>query len=101
MSDFPPKRMLNASTGLGRVVLVTGGASPRGFGHTAAVLMARHGARVVVTDLKKFEEGGRKVVEEIKAFGGQAAWIDLDVTKEEEYKRAVEFAETTVRQFCF
>lgn len=89
------KRMINASTGLGRVVLVTGGASAVGFGHQSAVLMAKHGARVVVTDLAKFEAGGLKVVEEIKAFGGEAAWCPLDVTSEDDYKRAVEFTEKT------
>jgi NAD(P)-dependent dehydrogenase (short-subunit alcohol dehydrogenase family) len=35
----------------GRGVIVTGGASPRGLGLATAVLMARHGARVMLTDL--------------------------------------------------
>lgn len=84
-----------APCSLFRVVLVTGGASSRGFGHTSAVLMAKHGARVVITDLPRFEAGGLKVIDEIKSFGGQAAWFPLDVTDEEQYKRAVEFTEKT------
>lgn len=78
MSGIAPapigKRMLNASTGKGRVVFITGAASPKGFGHNAAVLLARHGARVVVTDLPQFEAGGKKVLDEIKAEGGEAVW---------------------------
>jgi nucleoside-diphosphate-sugar epimerase len=69
--------MLNASTGQGRVAFISGAASPIGFGHTAAVLLARHGAKVVVTDLKSAEELGKKVVAEIKAEGGEAVWFVL------------------------
>jgi NAD(P)-dependent dehydrogenase (short-subunit alcohol dehydrogenase family) len=35
----------------GRGVIITGGASPRGLGLAAALLMAEHGARVLITDL--------------------------------------------------
>ncbi|KAI9022645.1 short-chain dehydrogenase/reductase SDR [Hyaloraphidium curvatum] len=101
MASFTPHpagtgpRMLNPSTSQGRVVFVTGGASPKGFGHTAAVLMARHGARVVVTDLAAFEANGKKVVAEIEAEGGKAAWCPLDVTDEAQWEEAIAFAERT------
>ncbi|KAI9003795.1 short-chain dehydrogenase/reductase SDR [Hyaloraphidium curvatum] len=90
------KRMVNPSSGLGRVCLVTGAGSKKGFGRMASVLFARHGARVIVTDLPAFEEGGRKVVSEIEAEGeGKAAWFPLDVTDERQWKEAIAFAERT------
>ncbi|KAI9003038.1 dehydrogenase with different specificity [Hyaloraphidium curvatum] len=87
--------MLNPSTGLGRVVLITGAGSKRGFGRTSAVLLARHGARVVVTDLPSQAATGREVVEEIRRDGGEAEWFPLDVTSEGGWKDAVAFAERT------
>jgi NAD(P)-dependent dehydrogenase (short-subunit alcohol dehydrogenase family) len=62
----------------GRVVVVTGGA--RGIGREVAILMARHGAQVVVNDYGGSEAGSGaarapadEVVNEIKKAGGQAA----------------------------
>src|SRR2546421_6035490 len=62
----------------GRVVLVTGAA--RGIGREIAILMARHGAQVVVNDYGGSEAGtgaarapADDVVSEIKKAGGQAA----------------------------
>jgi NAD(P)-dependent dehydrogenase (short-subunit alcohol dehydrogenase family) len=61
----------------GKVAVVTG--SGGGIGRDIALLMARHGARVVVNDVGASLAGegqdatpGRKVVAEIEAFGGQA-----------------------------
>lgn len=85
----PGKRMLNAD-GSSRVTLITGAGSKRGFGRTSAVLLAAHGAKVVVTDLASFAEQGRQVVAEIRADGGEAEWYPLDVTKESDWKAAVE-----------
>ncbi len=70
----------------GKVALVTGAA--RGIGQATAVLFAREGARVVVTDL--LEEEGRAVVDSIKKSGGQAIFVPLDVTKADQWQRAVE-----------
>lgn len=61
----------------GKVVVVTG--AGRGIGREIALLMARHGARVVVNDVGVSVEGAQEeqnpahdVVEEIRAAGGEA-----------------------------
>lgn len=59
----------------GRIALVTGAAS--GMGRSTAHLFADEGARVAVTDLKR--EGVDRVVEEIRAAGGEARGWALDV----------------------
>lgn len=73
LAGFGP-RMINSSTGLGRVSLITGAASPNGFGRRTAQLLAKHGARVVVTDVPTMESMGKELVDEIKKEGGQAIW---------------------------
>lgn len=83
------RRMLNAD-GSGRVTLITGAGSTRGFGRTSALLLAKHGARVIVTDLPQFAEQGRKTVQEIRQAGGQAEWYPLDVTSEVNWAQAIE-----------
>ena len=61
-----------------RVAVVTGSTS--GLGKATALLCAREGARVVVTG--RNAERGLAVVDEISAFGGEAAFIPCDVTDE-------------------
>jgi NAD(P)-dependent dehydrogenase (short-subunit alcohol dehydrogenase family) len=70
----------------GKVAIVTGGAS--GMGQSEAVIFAREGARVVVADL--LEREGQQTVDTIKAAGGQARFVKLDVTSEAEWRGAVE-----------
>jgi NAD(P)-dependent dehydrogenase (short-subunit alcohol dehydrogenase family) len=70
----------------GKVALITGGAS--GMGQSEATLFAREGARVVVADLLE-AEGGR-TVDTIKAVGGQARFIKLDVGREGEWRAVVD-----------
>jgi NAD(P)-dependent dehydrogenase (short-subunit alcohol dehydrogenase family) len=70
----------------GKVAVVTGGAS--GMGQSEAVIFAREGARVVVADL--LEREGQQTVDTIKAAGGQARFVKLDVTSEAEWRAAVE-----------
>ncbi len=69
-----------------RVAIVTG--AGRGLGRAHALELARHGARVVVSDLGTTRDGRKpegeddpaaSVVREIEAAGGQAAWCREDV----------------------
>ncbi len=69
----------------GKVALITGGAS--GMGQSEATIFAREGARVVVGDVLEFE--GRQVAEKIAAGGGQARFVKLDVTNEDDWQAAV------------
>lgn len=72
----------------GRVAIVTGGA--RGLGRDYSLMLARHGAKVVVNDLGGDRAGGGKssqaadaVVAEVKAAGGDAvANYDTVATRE-------------------
>lgn len=64
----------------GSVAIVTGGAL--GIGKAAALLMAREGASVAVTDV--LDEEGAKVVRDIKTSGLCAEYWHLDVSKEAE-----------------
>jgi cyclopentanol dehydrogenase len=76
----------------GKVALISGGA--RGMGAAEARLLAREGAKVVIGDL--LEEEGKQVEAEINEAGGEALFITLDVTREEDWKQAIE---ATVRRF--
>jgi NAD(P)-dependent dehydrogenase (short-subunit alcohol dehydrogenase family) len=72
----------------GKVAIVTGGAS--GMGQSEAIIFAREGARVVVADL--LEREGAQTVEAIKAAGGTARFVKLDVTSEAEWRAAIDAA---------
>ena len=74
----------------GKVALISGAA--RGMGAAEARLFAREGARVVLGDVLAGE--GKAVEAEIAAKGGQAAFVALDVTREEDWTRAVALAES-------
>ena len=69
----------------GKVALISGGA--RGMGASEARLFAREGARVVIGDVLEAE--GRAVQAEIRAAGGDALFVRLDVTDEGDWERAV------------
>ena len=75
----------------GKVALITGGA--RGQGAAEARLFAKEGARVVIADI--LDDAGGKVAAEIGESGGDAAYVHLDVTSEDEWREAV--AETVAR----
>ncbi len=70
-----------------KVALVTGAAS--GMGAATARLFAREGAKaVMVADV--LDKDGEAVAAEIRKAGGTATYVHLDVTKEEEWKAAID-----------
>ena len=69
----------------GKVALISGGA--RGMGAAEARLFAREGAMVAIGDV--LSEEGRAVAAEIGEAGGQAIFLDLDVTSEAQWRDAV------------
>src|SRR5438132_811842 len=72
----------------GKVVLISGGA--RGQGAAEAKLCAREGAKVVFGDV--LDEQGKQVEAEIRESGGEATYVHLDVTREADWRAAVETA---------
>ena len=69
----------------GKVALISGGA--RGQGATEARMFVREGARVVFGDI--LDDEGKKVEAEIRASGGDAIYVHLDVTREADWRAAV------------
>jgi NAD(P)-dependent dehydrogenase (short-subunit alcohol dehydrogenase family) len=67
----------------GRTAVVTGGSL--GIGEAACRLLAREGAKVAVTDIRRKE--GKKTVEKINKKGGEASYWHLDVSDEKEVKK--------------
>lgn len=61
----------------GKAAVVTGGGS--GFGEGIAKRFAKEGAKVVVADIN--QEGGQRVVDEIKSDGGTASFVLTDVAE--------------------
>lgn len=71
-----------------KVALITGAAS--GIGREAALLFAREGAQVVAVDLS---EKGQETVEAIQSAGGQAHFVQADVSKAQDAERMISEAE--------
>lgn len=69
-----------------RVALVTGASS--GIGRSTALLYAKYGAKVVVSDVNELE--GVETVEMIKNIGGQAIFVHADVSKPTECRNLIE-----------
>ena len=76
----------------GKVALISGGA--HGMGAEEARLFAREGAKVVIADILDAEAA--HVVDDITAAGGEAVYVHTDVTREEDWQKAVQ---TAVRRF--
>lgn len=69
----------------GKVALVTGAAS--GIGESIALLYAKHGAKVVVSDID--DPGGQDTVDAIVKAGGEALYVHADVSKPEDCMKLV------------
>ena len=70
----------------GKVAFISGGA--KGQGEAEARMFANEGAKVVIADI--LDGDGMRVAAEIAESGGDALFIHLDVTSEEEWKSAIE-----------
>jgi NAD(P)-dependent dehydrogenase (short-subunit alcohol dehydrogenase family) len=70
----------------GKVAIVTGGAG--GIGRATAVAFARKGARVVVADVDT--PGGQETVEMIETEGGQALFVETDVSDSDDVQKMVQ-----------
>jgi len=72
----------------GKVALISGGA--RGQGAAEAETFVREGAKVVFGDVR--DDEGKKVEAAIRAGGGQATYVHLDVSSEADWQKAVQAA---------
>jgi 3(or 17)beta-hydroxysteroid dehydrogenase len=72
----------------GKIALVTGASS--GIGRATSIMLAREGAKVVVTDVQDPE--GRAVADEIITAGGEAIFIHHDVASEADWTNALDAA---------
>ncbi len=75
-----------------KVAIITGASG--GLGKAEASLLAREGAKVVLTDID--EAGIREAAEEIKRTGAKAIYVKHDVTSETEWSRLIE---RTLKEF--
>ena len=71
-----------------KVAIITG--ARRGMGRAHAILLAKAGAKVVVSDI--FPEECQQVADEIKKAGGEAIAVRCDVTKKAEVEEMVNVA---------
>ena len=69
----------------GKVAIITGGA--HGMGAVEAKLFVKEGAKVVIGDILEVE--GRQVEAEIAEAGGEAMFLPMDVTSQDDWKAAV------------
>lgn len=74
-----------------KAVLVTGGAN--GIGAAGALVFARHGARVLVSDISG--DGAEAVAKRIRDQGGEAVAATCDVSKEDQVAAMVDKAVAT------
>jgi len=72
----------------GKIAVITGAGS--GMGRESAIRFTEEGARVVVADIN--EDGGKETVELIKAKGGEAVFVHVDIAKDEDCKKMIDTA---------
>lgn len=83
--------MADFSSVKGKVAVITGAAD--GLGEAIAQCYADNGMKVVVSDIHA--EKGKKVVDQINAKGGEAAFVKADVSDETDVKGMIDFAVKT------
>src|SRR5664279_5053958 len=74
-----------------KVAIITGGGG--GMGRVAASLFAAEGAKIVVAEFS--EAAGAETVELVRAAGGEASFVTVDVSKEADAKAMVDHAVAT------
>jgi NAD(P)-dependent dehydrogenase (short-subunit alcohol dehydrogenase family) len=70
---------------LGKVAIVTGAAS--GLGRAIAALLAKEGAKVILTDINEAE--GRAAEEDIRKAGGEALFVRHDAGSETDWQEVI------------
>ncbi|MBU5213347.1 glucose 1-dehydrogenase [Heyndrickxia oleronia] len=75
-----------------KVAIITGGGT--GIGRETALLFAKEGAKVVVTDIN--QDSGNQTVKDLQANGNEALFIHHDVSNEDDWKKV---AKETIDQF--
>lgn len=76
------------STLTGKVAIITGAAS--GIGASTAILFAKEGAKVVLTDINESE--GQDVTNKIKSSGGEAVFLKADAGIADDAQKTVQLA---------
>jgi NAD(P)-dependent dehydrogenase (short-subunit alcohol dehydrogenase family) len=69
----------------GKVALITGGAS--GIGRATALTFAREGAKLIIADMN--EDGGQQTVHMIAEHGGEATFVQVDVSRATEVEAMI------------
>jgi NAD(P)-dependent dehydrogenase (short-subunit alcohol dehydrogenase family) len=86
MLEAKERRVENGGVLEGKVALITGSAA--GIGRSTAILFARQGAAVAITDLNR--AGGESTEQAISQNGGRAIYIPADVSLAVDCRRAVQ-----------
>ncbi|KOP77973.1 short-chain dehydrogenase [Lysinibacillus sp. FJAT-14745] len=69
-----------------KIAIITGGGT--GIGKETALLFAKEGAKVVITDIN--EQSGSATVKDIQAIGGEALFVRHDVSNEDDWKKVTD-----------